>query len=107
MKSHEQSTQILTPDRVLEPEHTIEDFLIPERNCIIVEDWFRQIEWSGKLAAILLFKLLTSDSERYRGIGQYILKDLCENVYEPDCLTSEMDMFVREILYAILEHKSL
>ena len=47
-----------------------------ERNSIIVEDWFRQIELDGKLAAVLLFNLLTSESERYRDIGQHILKSL-------------------------------
>ena len=82
------------------------DPLSIERNSIILEDWFTKIEWTGKLAAVLLFNLLTSSSERYRGIGQYILKDLYENVSETEGLTSEEDMFVREILFAIVERKA-
>ncbi|MFX0194598.1 MAG: hypothetical protein ACFFCW_00625 [Candidatus Hodarchaeota archaeon] len=86
-------------------EHIIENALTPERNCVIVEEWFRQIEWSGKLAAVLLFNLLTSESERYRNIGRHILRNLNENIYETEGLTSQEDMYVRELLFAVAERK--
>ena len=87
--------------RTSQIKHNNEVPLTLERNCVAVEDWFRQIEWSGKLAAVFLFKLLTSNSERYRGIGQHILKNLNENIKETECLTSQEDMYVRELLFAI------
>ena len=82
------------------------DPLSMERNSVTLENWFTETEWSGKLAAVLLFNLLTSQSERYRDIGRHILHNLNENIYETEGLTSEQDMFVREILFAIVEQKA-
>lgn len=91
---------------LMEREQQPVDPLSMERNSIVVEDWFRQIEWSGKLAAVLLFNLLTSNSERHRDIGRHILRDLNENIEETEGLTSQEDMFVREILFSIVERKA-
>jgi len=82
------------------------DPLSMERNSVTIEDWFEQIEWTGKLAAVLLFNLLTSQSERYRDIGRHILHNLNEAIYETEGCVAEQDMFVREILFAIVERKA-
>jgi hypothetical protein len=77
-----------------------------ECNSLIVEDYFSKVEFGGKLAAVLLFNLLTSSSERYRDIGGHILHNLNEAIYETDGRVSEADMFVRELLFAIVERKA-
>ena len=82
------------------------DPLSIERNSPILEDYFEKIEWTGKLAGVLLFNLLMSDSERYRDIGRHILRNLNESIYSPEGCVAETDMFVRELLFAIVERKA-
>ena len=81
------------------------DSLSIERNSIILEDWFEKVEWTGKLAGVLLFNLLISGSDRYREIGRHILRNLNENIYEIEGCVPEADMFIRELLFAIVELK--
>ena len=82
------------------------DPLSMERNSPIIEDWFEKVEWTGKLAAVLLFNLLTSSSERYQDIGRHILHNLNENIYETEGCVAEADMVIREFLFAIVELKA-
>jgi hypothetical protein len=83
------------------------DPLSIERNSIVIEDFFfERIEFSGRLAAVLLSNLLTSESERYRDIGQHILHNLNEAIYETEGCVAEADMFIRELLFAIVERKA-
>jgi len=82
------------------------DLLSMELNSPIIEDWFEKVEWSGKLAAVLLFNLLMSDSKRYREIGRHILRNLNENIYEIEGCVAEADMVIREFLFAIVELKA-
>jgi len=93
----EEQIQTLTPVPALEP----------DCNSVVLEEWFEQTEWSGKLASCLIVSLLNSASERYREIGRNILDRLQKDVVETEGLTSPEDMFIREILFSIAENKSL
>ena len=75
--------------------------LSPERNSIIIEDWFAKVEWPGKLAATLLLHLLKSESPRYREIGERILDRLNKDIEETEGMTAQEDMYVRELLFAV------
>jgi hypothetical protein len=82
------------------------DPLTFERNSISLEDCFSRIEWTYKLAGVLQFNLLTSRSQRYREIGQHILHNLNEEIYEPNGCVAEAYLFIREILYGIVQPKA-
>ena len=75
--------------------------LEPERNCVVVEDWFEQVEWPGKLAVSLLVAMLGSKSPRLQEIAMHILKKLHEDVIQTDGFTSSEDMYLRELFFAI------
>lgn len=93
----------LTTNQTEQRSEEVVEPLSLERNSIILEDWFAKVEWTGKLAAVLLFNLLTSSCQRHQDIGRHILKNLYENIEETEGLTSQEDMFVRELLFAIAE----
>jgi len=90
---------------IREQQHPV-DPLQPERNSIVIEDFFfERIEFSGRLAVCLLFNLLTSTNERHRDIGRHILKRLYENIEETEGLISQEDLYIRELLFAITARK--
>ena len=74
-----------------------------ERNSIVIEEWFENLNWPGKLGACLLHRLLTSDSERLKGIGQTVLEQLEKHVFETEGITEKRDMNVREMYMLISE----
>jgi hypothetical protein len=83
------------------------DPLQPDRNSIIIEDFFfERIEFSGQLAAVLLFNLLMSSSPRHRSIGRHILKRLYESIEQTDGCPTEEDLLIREILFCISRGKA-
>lgn len=82
-----------------------EHVLCPERNSLVIEDWYEALEWPGKLACCLLHQLLTSKSQRSLGIGQRILERLQEDVIETEGLTSQTDLWVREFYLLLCENE--
>jgi hypothetical protein len=91
---------------ISEQQHPI-DPLQPDRNSIIIEDFFfERIEFSGQLAAVLLFNLLMSSSPRHRSIGRHIITRLYEEIEETTGLTTQEDLYFRELLFAIAERKA-
>jgi len=75
----------------------------PECNSLVIEDWFEELNWQGKLAACLLHRLLTADSERLSGIGRQVLERLHSDVIETEGLTEAQNMGVREIYLLMSE----
>ena len=74
----------------------------PERNSLILEHWLDSIPWEGKLAASLLVALLNSPpQDRLREIGQHVLNDFQQSIYETEGLTSESDLWAREIYFLL------
>ena len=73
-----------------------------EANSVVIEQWFEGLDFSGKLSACLLHRLLTADSKRLSEIGQRVLEKLHDDVIGTEGLTSVPDMNVRE-MYLLLQ----
>ena len=105
-KHHVEPKLVRLLTEIVQEQQEPADQLNIDCNSVILENWFEKIEWTGKLAAVLLFNLLMSDSERYREIGRHILRNLNKSIYETEGCVAEADMFFRELLFAIVELKA-
>lgn len=74
-----------------------------ERNSLILEDWADSIPWEGKLAACVLHELLTSKQDRLQEVGRRILGHFEGAISETEGLTSESDLWAREVLFLTRE----